>query len=113
MLTLKTIASLPPNSILWDHGKGAVTGFGARRQKGEAVAYLLKYRTAAGRQRWLTIGRHGAPWTPDMARAQARRILVEVAGGADPAGRKQDERKAATVADLCDDYLEAAKAGQS
>jgi hypothetical protein len=51
MLTLKTIASLPPGSILWDHGKGAVTGFGARRQKGEIVAYLLKYRTAAGRQR--------------------------------------------------------------
>jgi hypothetical protein len=54
MLTLKTIASLPPGSILWDHGKGAVTGFGARRQKGETVAYLLKYRTAAGRQRWHT-----------------------------------------------------------
>jgi integrase len=110
MLTLKTIASLPPGSILWD--KGAVTGFGARRQKGEAVAYLLKYRTAAGRQRWHTIGRHGAPWTPDMARAAARRLLVEVASGADPAGRKQAERKAATVADLCDEYLEAAKAGR-
>jgi integrase len=112
MLTLKIISSLPPGSILWDHGKGAVTGFGARRQKGEAVAYLLKYRTAAGRQRWHTIGRHGAPWTPDMARAAARRLLVEVASGADPAGQKQDERKAATVADLCDDYLEAAKAGR-
>jgi hypothetical protein len=112
MLTLKTVATLPPNSILWDHGKGAVTGFGARRQKGEAVAYLLKYRTAAGRQRWHTIGRHGAPWTPDMARAEARRLLVEVANGADPAGRKQDARKSATVAELCDDYLEAAKSGR-
>jgi integrase len=112
MLTLKTISILQPNSILWDHGKGAVTGFGARRQKGEAVTYLLKYRTAAGRQRWHTIGRHGAPWTPNMARAAARRLLVEVANGADPARQKQDERKAATVADLCDDYLEAAKAGR-
>jgi len=112
MLTLKTIASLNPGSTIWDNGKGAVTGFGARRQKGEAVTYLLKYRTAASRQRWHTIGRHGAPWTPDMARAAARRLLVEVAGGADPAGRKQDSRKAATVAELCDDYLEAAKAGR-
>src|ERR1700730_17664182 len=112
MLTLKTIASLQPGSILWDHGKGAVTGFGARRQKGEAVTYLLKYRTAAGRQRWHTIGRHGAPWTPNMARAAARRLLVEVANGHDPARQKQDDRKAATVADLCDDYLEAAKAGR-
>ena len=112
MITLKSIASLRPNSTIWDTGKGGVPGFGARRQKGEAVAYFLKYRTAAGRQRWHTIGRHGAPWTPDMARAAARRLLVEVAGGADPAGQKQDERKAATVADLCDDYLEAAKAGR-
>jgi site-specific recombinase XerD len=112
MLTLKAIASLQPNSILWDRGKGAVTGFGARRQKGEAVTYLLKYRTAASRQRWHTIGRHGAPWTPDMARDAARRLLVEVANGADPAGRKQDARKAATVAELCDEYLEAAKAGR-
>jgi hypothetical protein len=38
-----------------------------------------------------------------MARAEARRLLVEVAGGADPAGRKQDARKAATVAELCDE----------
>jgi integrase len=112
MLTLKTIASLPTNSTIWDHGKGAVTGFGARRQKGEAVTYFLKYRTAASRQRWHTIGRHGAPWTPDMARATARRLLVEVANGGDPAGRKQDERKAATVSDLCDAYFEAAKAGR-
>jgi hypothetical protein len=48
-----------------------------------------------------------------MARTAARRLLVEVANGAGPASQKQDERKAATVADLCDDYLEAAKAGQS
>jgi hypothetical protein len=114
MLTLKTIESLQPDSILWDHGKGAVTGFGVRRQKGDAATYVLKYRTtAAGRQRWHTIGRHGAPRTPDMARAAARRLLVEVANGGDPAGRKQDERKAATFGDLCDDYLEAAKAGRT
>jgi integrase len=112
MLTLKSIASLPPNTVLWDDGKGSVPGFGARRRAGAAVAYVLKYRTAASRQRWHTIGRHGAPWTPDMARAEARRILGSVARGADPAGQKQDARKAATVTNLCDDYLEAAMAGR-
>jgi Arm DNA-binding domain/Phage integrase, N-terminal SAM-like domain len=112
MITLKSIATLRPNSTLWDDGKGSVAGFGARRQKSEAIAYLLKYRTADGRQRWHTIGRHGSPWTPDMARAQARRILGEVAKGCDPAAGKQEDRKAATVADLCDFYLEAAKAGR-
>src|ERR1700736_2717525 len=112
MLTLKTISILQPNSILWDHGKGAVTGFGARRQKGEAVTYLLKYRTASGRQRWHTIGRHGAPWTPDLARAEARRVLGEVTKGADPAEEKLQGRKGKTVAELCDEYLAASGAGR-
>jgi integrase len=107
MLTLKSIASLPPNTVLWDDGKGSVPGFGARRRGGLGVSYLVKYRTGEGRQRWHTIGRHGAPWTPDMARNEARRILGEVASGSDPAGQKQASRKAATVADLCDAYLEA------
>ena len=112
MLTIKTIATIPPGKTLWDDGKGAVAGFGARRQKGEAVAYVLKYRTADGRQRWQTIGRDGSPWTPDMARAEARRVLGEVARGGDPAGAKQEARKAATVADLCRAYLEDARAGR-
>src|SRR5215831_10951543 len=112
MLTLRSIASIRPGTVLWDNGKGSVTGFGARRQKGQAVAYCVKYRTIEGRQRWLTIGRHGAPWTADMARAEARRILSEVAKGNDPAGSKQEARKAATVAELCNDYFEAAEAGR-
>jgi hypothetical protein len=61
VITLKTIAAISPDSTAWDEGKGAVTGFGARRQKGGAVAYVVKYRTVDGRQRWVTIGRHGAP----------------------------------------------------
>ena len=85
MITLKTIAAISQNSTVWDEGKGAVAGFGARRQKGDAVAYVVKYRTADGRQRWATIGRHGAPWTPEMARDEARRLLGEVAKGGDPA----------------------------
>ena len=100
------------NSTRWDEGKGAVTGFAARRQKGDAVAYVVKYRTADGRQRWATIGRHGAPWTPEMARDEARRILGEVAKGGDPASTKREARQASTVAELCDAYLESCKAGR-
>ena len=112
MITLKTIAVISQNSTAWDEGKGAVAGFGARRQKGDAVAYVVKYRTADGRQRWATIGRHGAPWTPDMARDEARRILGEVAKGGDPARAKREARQATTVAELCDHYLESCKAGR-
>jgi integrase len=112
MLTLKSLGGLPPNKIAWDEGKGSVPGFGARRRTGQTIAYVLKYRTLDGRQRWHTIGRHGAPWTPDMARSEARRILGEVTKGGDPATQKQDGRKAETVAALCDAYLEAAEAGR-
>jgi integrase len=112
MITIRSIAAIPRGKTVWDEGKGAVAGFGARRQTGEAVAYVLKYRTAAGRQRWHTIGRHGAPWTPDLARTEARRVLGEVTKGSDPAEEKQQGRKAKTVAELCDGYLEASAAGR-
>lgn len=112
MISLKTIDAIQPGQTVWDDGKGAVAGFGARRQKGVAVAYMVKFRTTDGRQRWLTIGRHGAPWTPDTARAEAKRILAEVAKGADPAQAKADARKAPTIADLCREYLAKAEAGK-
>jgi integrase len=106
---LREVRALRPGEIIWDT---AVTGFAARRQKGEAVTYLVKYRATGGRQRWHTIGRHGAPWTPESARAEARRILGEVVTGADPAAEKRAQRKATTVAELCDDYLDDAEAGR-
>jgi integrase len=89
-----------------------VPGFGARRQKSDAVAYVLLYRTAEGRQRWQTIGRHGAPWTPEQARDEARRILGDVAKGTDPAAEKQAKRRVVTVAELCTLYLADAEAGR-
>ena len=66
---LRQLRSLKSGETIWD---AAVAGFGARRQKGSAIAYVLFYRTKDGRQRYFTIGRHGAPWTPDTARNEAR-----------------------------------------
>jgi integrase len=109
MIGLREVRALAPGQTIWD---AAVTGFVARRQKSEAVAYLVFYRTREGRQRWHTIGRHGAPWTPETARQQARHILGEVVTGADPAAEKRARRKATTVAELCDAYLADAEAGR-
>jgi integrase len=109
-LVLRTVRALAPASIAWD---GAIPGFGARRRSGDAVTYILKFRTAEGRQRWFTIGRHGAPWTPDTARAEALRLLGEVQiAKRDPATAKQASRSAPTVAALCDLYLADAEAGR-
>ena len=106
---LREIRALRPTELIWD---SEVTGFGARRQVGESVSYFLKYRTEGGRQRWMTIGRHGSPWTPDTARDRARQFLGEVVAGADPSGEKIAKRKALTVAELCDRYFEDALAGR-
>lgn len=109
---LREVRALPENAELWDAGPGAVTGFGIRRQRSPAVAYVVAYRTPFGTSRRFTIGRHGAPWTPDTAREEARRVLADVVKGVDPASVKRELRQAATMADLCAEYLEAAEAGR-
>jgi integrase len=109
---VERVRDLPPNSEIFDAGKGAASGFGARRRTGPAVSYFVMYRTADGRQRRYTIGRHGAPWTPDTARLKAREILGEVAAGADPADTKRAKRDAATVNELLDQYWSDATAGR-
>lgn len=108
-LGLRQIRSLQPGQMAWD---AVLPGFGARRQQGMAVTFFLKYRTKEGRQRWYSIGRFGAPWTPETARAEAYSLLAQVVRAADPAADKHAARKATTVAELCDEYLAEAEAGR-
>jgi integrase len=108
-LGIRDIKALEPGQVILDT---AVTGFGARRQKGTAVVYFLFYRSAQSRQRWFTLGKHGSPWTPDSARTEAKRLLGRVAAGEDPASTKEAHRKALTMAELCDQYLADAEAGR-
>jgi Arm DNA-binding domain/Phage integrase, N-terminal SAM-like domain len=65
---------------------------------------FLKYR-AGSRQRWLTIGRHSAPWTPEDARKKALQLLGTIVGDSDPAAKREVYRQAATMTELCDLYL--------
>jgi integrase len=82
MITIRNVEGLAPGQVIWD---SKLPGFGARRQR-EAVAYVLKYRVN-GRQRFITLGRHGA-LTPDQARRKAKAFLGSVASGTDPAAPK-------------------------
>ena len=106
---LRQVRALKKGETIWDQ---SLPGFGARRQNSEAVSYFLYYRTAEGRQRWYTIGKHGAPWTPDAARQEAKRIRGDVASKRDPAAEKRVARQAETVADLCDHYLTDVESGR-
>jgi integrase len=99
---LREVRALGPGEVVWD---AAVPGFGARRQAGTAVSYFLKYRNLDGRQRWRSIGRHGAPWTPDTARAEAKRLLGVIVVGGDPAADHKARKQAVTLAELAFQFL--------
>lgn len=100
-ITLRVVEALEPGMLAWDSD---VRGFGVRCQR-EAKVYVLKVRVG-GKQRWFTIGRHGAPWTPETARREARRKLGEIAGGNDPAVARAAEKANPTLAELVSMFLE-------
>ena len=106
---IRDIGLIEAGQTIWDRD---VPGFGARRQKSKAISYILFYRTGSNRQRLHTIGRHGAPWTPETARKEARKLLGNVADGADPSAEKKQKRHAASVAALCDLYFTDAENGR-
>jgi integrase len=107
-ITLRTVAALPTNSIVWDT---VIHGFNARRQFSETVTYSIIYRNADQTQRWHKIGHHGV-FTPELARQQARHILLAVATGSDPSAQRKALRNAITVAQLCDQYMEDMESGK-
>ena len=108
-ITKRSVDALTPTDtpevVLWDT---EIKGFGVRARTGGTKTYILHYRPGGGRSsslRKFSIGRHGSPWTPNTARIEAKRLLGRVAAGEDPGERKSADRRAMTVAELCDLYL--------
>jgi integrase len=103
-ITKRAVEALPPGSYLWDT---EVNGFGARRQT-IGVYYILRYRLK-GKQHLITIGRHGSPFTVEMARNEALRLLTQVkVEGSDPLADRDAERHAPapeTLGPIIDRYL--------
>ncbi len=76
-----------------------VKGFGCRITAAGARAFVLNYRTKAGRERRYTIGSF-PDWSVSAARAEAKELKQRVDRGEDPMGEVQALRAAPTVADL-------------
>lgn len=111
-LTKKVVDALTSDgtktgTLYWDR---ELAGFGVRVTITSAKKFIVKYRTAGGRQRWLSLGTFG-PLTCERARELAKIELAKVIEGADPSADRQAKREAVTVAQLCDLYLTAARAG--
>src|SRR3569833_2019517 len=107
-ITKQRVESLNPGGddpFIWD---STLKGFGVRVAKSGERSYLVQYRTAggrAGRTQRVLIGKHGSPWTADMARDRAKTILGSVALGGDPANEAKAARRSMTVDQLCGQYL--------
>lgn len=99
-ITKRTVDALKPGELVWD---AEVKGFGVRCQRAAKV-YVLKTRVG-GRQRWITIGRHGSPWTVEKARGKAMSLLGDKADGRDPAQARDAEKKHRLVKDLIAEFL--------
>jgi integrase len=103
-LTKRLVEGAAPGPVvrfLWD---AEVAGFGVRISPSGVRAYVVQYRFE-GASRRLTIGRHGAPWTVQTARACARARLVEIARGTDPGPRAKRCAPPLTLEALCARYL--------
>lgn len=92
--------------IIWDSD---LKGFGLKlaARPSTTKTFLVNYRVGGGRtgtKRQFKIGAYGA-LTPEKARERAEQILAAVALGEDPQAMRAEDRRAWTVAQLCDAYL--------
>ncbi|MGB6118037.1 MAG: Arm DNA-binding domain-containing protein, partial [Mesorhizobium sp.] len=107
-ITKRLVDAIEPEmdeQTLWD---SELKGFGVRMMPTGVASYIIKYRTADGRQRKMALGRTTV-LTPEQARQLAREHLTTVTTGGDPSAARSQLRKTATVSEVADDYLAAAK----
>ncbi len=90
------------NKIYYD---ADVKGFGCRVTANGARAFVLNYRTRAGRERRYTIGSY-PEWSVSAARTEAGELKKRIDRGEDPMAEVEADRNGKTVADLCDRYIE-------
>jgi integrase len=106
-ITKRLVDALVPGNtdlFLWDTD---ARGFGLKLTPAGKKIYLLQYRTPGQRTpKRFTIGTHGSPWTPEMARKEAERILGSVAHGVDPAADRARTKEAPTVTEIAERFME-------
>jgi integrase len=99
-ITKRAVDALQPKEnndvFLWD---GKISGFGVRCRPSGEKYYFLKMR-AGKRQRWITIGKHGSPWTPNEAWSEALKLSGIREDGTDPAAEHDHIKENPTIKEL-------------
>ena len=100
-ISKRVIDKLQPGQAVADID---VNGFSARCLPSGTISYDLRYRTATGERRRLSLGLHGSV-TPDQARSIAEKRLDDLAKDRDPAIERHRQRTTSVNAVL-DNYVE-------
>lgn len=104
-ITKRTVDQLQPSDrevYIWD---SEVRGLGVRCYPSGTKKYVLK--TRHGRTpRFITLGQHGSPHTPESARKAALHYLALRAKGEDPAKEREKRKAAKTVRELGTRFLD-------
>jgi integrase len=109
-LTKRAVDAAKPQKADYFLWCGSTPGFGVRVYPSGKKIFICQVRIGGGKSRRVKIGTFG-PYTVDQARQRAGEIIRAAAEGRDPQREKSEARSAITIAELCDEYLEAASAG--
>ena len=103
--TVRKIDALrPPANGQVEYWDKTLPGFGVRLSPGGRRSFVVMYRSG-GRKRRFTIGAC-PPMSLAEARTRAKAIMVDAQKGGDPAAEKSAARKAETLAQLAERYVE-------
>lgn len=98
--TVDALMTPPKDTFHWDED---LTGFGVKVTPAGKKIFVLQTRLN-GRPRRYTIGPYGAPWSPDMARIEAKRLMGLVSTGVDPKRAADPSKNEKTIKQLAELY---------
>jgi integrase len=100
-LTKTVIDEMKPGETVWDT---KLAGFGVRCQRRDKM-FIFKTRIG-GRQRWITIGKFGQPWTVETAKERLKVIQGDIAKGDDVAAIRDERLLNPTLVEAAEVFLE-------
>jgi hypothetical protein len=104
-VTKRAVDAAKPRAERYFVWCGDLSGFGLRVYPSGKKVFIAQVRV--GRfQRRVTIGAYG-PYTVEKARKRAEDIIRAASEGRDPQREKREAKSALTVAELCNEYLDA------